>query len=182
MTFANFTRELFEPYIVREVTKRFQEAKASMGDFLTATQLEWQNEMVANTNRWMKIQQVEYRKLVLSDRMIRACLTALELAVQGGYSIDSNNDVNMRTAPLLPLAIEPPPQYAAEMSAFMLHNEMALILTQVAQTAFKLQERVRQLEQQLQVLVVPQPALLTVAFEEAMRSRGVSPVANLRNL
>ena len=50
MTFANFTRELFEPYIVREVTKRFQEAKASMGDFITATQLEWQNEMVTNAN------------------------------------------------------------------------------------------------------------------------------------
>jgi len=40
MIFANFTRELFEPYIVREVTKRFQEAKASMGDFITTTQLE----------------------------------------------------------------------------------------------------------------------------------------------
>jgi len=182
MTFANFTRELFEPYIVREVTKRFQEAKASMGDFITATQLEWQNEMVTNANRWMKIQQVEYCKLALSDRMIRARLTALELAVQGGYSIDSDNDVNMRTAPPLPLAIEPPPQYAAEMAAVMLHKEMAPILTQVAQTALNSQERVRQLEQQLQVLVVPQPAPLTVAFEEAMRSRGVSPVANLKNL
>jgi len=114
--------------------------------------------------------------------MIRALLTALELAVQGGYSIDSDNDVNMRTAPPLPLAIEPPPQYAAEMAAVMLHKEMAPILTQVAQTALESQERVRQLEQQLQVLVVPQPAPLTVAFEEAMRSRGVSPVANLKNL
>jgi len=168
MTFANFTRDLFEPYIVREVTKRFQEAKASIGEFITATQLEWQNEMVTNANRWMKIQQVEYRKLALSDRMIRARLTALQLAVQGGYSIDSDKDVNMRTAPLLPLAIEPPPQYAAEMVAVMLHKEMAPILTQVAQTALESQERVRQLEQQLQVLVVPQPAPLTVAFEEAM--------------
>jgi len=67
MNFANFTRDFFEPYIVREVTKRFQEAKASMGDFITATQLEWQNEMVTNPKRWMKIQQVEYRKLALSD-------------------------------------------------------------------------------------------------------------------
>jgi len=65
MTFANFTRDLFEPYIVREVTKQFQEAKASMGDFLTATQLEWKHEMVTNANRWMKIQQVEYRKFAL---------------------------------------------------------------------------------------------------------------------
>ena len=182
MTFANFTRELFEPYIMREVTKRFQEAKACMGDFNTATQLEWQNEMVANAHRWMKIQQVEYRKIALSDRIIRARLTAWELAVQGGYSIDSDNDVNMRTAPPLPLAIEPPPQYAAEMAAAMLHQEMAPILTQVAQTALKSQERVRQLQQQLQMLVVPQPAPLTVAFEEAMRSRGVSALANLRNL
>ena len=72
MTFANFTRELFEPYIVREVTKGFQEAKASMGEFITATQLEWQNKMVTNANRWMKIQQVEYRKLDLSDQIGRA--------------------------------------------------------------------------------------------------------------
>jgi len=182
MTFANFTRELFEPYIVREVTKRFQEAKASMGNFITATQVKWQNEMVTNANRWMKIQQVEYRKLAFSDRMIRACLTALELAVQGGYTIDSDNDVNMRTAPPLPLAIEPPPQYVAEMAAVMLHKEMAPIWTQVNQTALESQERVTQFEQQLQVLVIPQPALLTVPFEEAMRSRGVSPEANLRNL
>jgi len=65
MTFANFTRDLFEPYIVREVTKSFQEAKASLGDFITATQLEWQNEMVTNANRWITIQQVEYCKLAL---------------------------------------------------------------------------------------------------------------------
>jgi len=37
MTFANLTRDLFEPYIVREVTKKFQEAKVSMGQFITAT-------------------------------------------------------------------------------------------------------------------------------------------------
>jgi len=182
MIFANFTRDLFEPYILREVTKRFQETKASMGDLITATQLKWQNEMVTNANRWMKIQQVEYHKLAISDRMIRARLTALKFAVQGGYSIDSDNDVNMRTASPLPLAIEPPPQFAAEMAAVILHKEMAPILTQVAQTALESQERVRQLEQQLQVLVVPQPAPLTVAFEEAIRSRGVSPMANFKNL
>jgi len=111
-----------------------------MGDLITATQLEWQNAMVTNANRWMKIQQVEYRKLALSERMIRAHLTALELSVQGGYSIASDNDVNMRRAPPLPLAIEPPPQYAAEMAAVMLHKEMAPILTQVAQTALESQD------------------------------------------
>jgi len=96
--------------------------------------------------------------------------------------MDSDNDVTMRTAPPLPLAIEPPPQYAAEMAAGMLHKEMAPILTQVAHTTLESQERVRQLEQQLQVLVVSQPAPLTLAFEEAMSSRGVSLVANLKNL
>jgi len=147
MTFANLTRELFEPSIVREVIKRFQEAKACMGDFITATQLEWQNEMVVNANCWMKIHQVEHSKLALSDGIIRARLTAVEWAVQRGYSIDSDNDVNIRTAPPLPLAIEPPPQYPAEMAAVMLHKEMVPILTQVAQTALKSEERVRQLEQ-----------------------------------
>ena len=73
--------------------------------------------------------------------MIRPRLTALELAVQGGYSIDSDNDVNMRTAPPLPLAIEPPPpQYTPEMPAVILYKEMAPTLTQVAQTALESQE------------------------------------------
>jgi len=64
----------------------------------------------------------------------------------------------------------------------MLHKKMAPILTQVSQTALESQERVRQVQQQLQGLVVPQPPPLTVAFEEAMRSRRVSPVATLRDL
>jgi len=88
----------------------------------------------------------------------------------------------MRTALSLPLAIESPPQYAAEMAALMLYKQIAPILTQVEQTALESQERVRQLGQQLQVLIVAQPSLLTLAFEEAMRSRGVSSVATLRNL
>jgi len=182
MAFANFTRELFEPYIVREVTTRFQEDKASLGDFITATQFEWQNEMVGNANCWMKIQQAEYCKLALLDQMISTRLTALGLTIQGGYSIDSDNNVNMHTAPPLPLAIEPPPQYAAEMAAIMLHKEMAPVLPQVSPTALESQERVRQWEQQLQVLVVPPPAPLTVAFKEVMSSKGVSPVANFWNL
>jgi len=174
MTFANFTREHFDPFIVREVTKGFQEAKASMGEFISATQLELQDEMVVNANRWIKIQQVEYRKLALLDQMIRAHLTALALAVQGAYSIDSENDANMTTAPPLRLAIEPPPHYAAEMAATMLYKKMAVILTQVAQTALESQERVTQLEQQLLVFVVARPPPLTLVFEEAMRSRGFS--------
>jgi len=68
------------------------------------------------------------------------------------------------------------------MAAVMLHKEMASSLTQVGQRALESQEAVRQLEQELEVLVVPQPAPLTVAFEEAMRSCGVSLMANLRNL
>jgi len=68
------------------------------------------------------------------------------------------------------------------MAAIILHKERAPNLTQVAQTGLESPDQVRQLEQQLQVLVVPEPAPLTVAFEEAMRSRGVSPVAHHRNL
>ena len=69
--------------------------------------------------------------------MIRAQLSALELAVQREYSIDSKNDVVMAADPPLPLAIEPPPQYAVEMAAVMLHKEMEPFLTQVAQTALQ---------------------------------------------
>jgi len=72
--------------------------------------------------------------------MIRVRLTALELAVQGGYSIDSANDVNMGTAAPLPLAIEPPLQYPVDMAAVMLYKEIAPILTQVAQRALEWQE------------------------------------------
>ena len=101
--------------------------------------------------------------------MIRVRLTALELAVQGGYSIDSANDVNMGTAAPLPLAIEPPLQYPVDMAAVMLYKEIAPILTQVAQRALEWQEWVRQLEHQLPLFVVPQPAPLTVAFVEIVR-------------
>ena len=72
MTFADFTKNLFEPYIVREVTKRFQEAQASLGNFVEEQQIMWQNEMVSNANLWMKKQQIEYRKLALSVQMISA--------------------------------------------------------------------------------------------------------------
>jgi len=140
------------------------------------------NKILANANCWMKIQPREYSKLALSDQMIRACLPAFELAFHGGYSIDSDNDVNIRTVPPLCLATEPPPQYTAEMAAIMLYKEMEPYLTQVAKRALKLQELIQQLEQQVQVLVIAQPLLLTMAFEEAMRSRGISPVANLNNL
>jgi len=51
----------------------------------------------------------------------------LELAVQGGCYIDSDNEVNMRTAPPLPLAMEPPPHYGAEMAAVMLYKELGPI-------------------------------------------------------
>ena len=74
MTFADFTKNLFELYIVREVMKRFQEAQASLGNFVEEQQIMWQNEMVSNANLLMKKELVEYQKLVLSDQMIQAQL------------------------------------------------------------------------------------------------------------
>ena len=38
MSFADFTRECFEPYILREVGKRFREAEAQLGNFVTSRQ------------------------------------------------------------------------------------------------------------------------------------------------
>jgi len=71
----------------------------------------------------------------------------------------------MGTAPPLPLAIEHNPHYVANMAAVMFHKEMPSTLTQVAQRAFKSQEQVTQLTQQLQELVVTQQPLLTQAFK-----------------
>ena len=80
------------------MTKAFAEAKVSMRDFITVTQLEWANEKVASVNHWLEIQQAEYSKLALAEGMSRACLKALELAVKGGYSLDSNNNLNIHTS------------------------------------------------------------------------------------
>jgi len=67
----------------------------------------------------------------MSDQMIWKGVEALELAAAQGYSIDAQNDVVMNAAPALPLAIEPPPHYAAEVAACMINEKYQRWLNEV---------------------------------------------------
>jgi len=58
----------------------------------------------------------------MSDQIIWKQVESLEQATTQGYSIDAENNIGMNAAPALPLAIEPPPLYAAEGVAYMIHE------------------------------------------------------------
>jgi len=67
----------------------------------------------------------------MSDQMIRKWVEALEQAAGQGYSIGAENNVVMNAAPALPLAIEPPPHYAAQVAAFMINEKYQPWLNEV---------------------------------------------------
>ena len=117
MTFADFTKDLVEPYILEEITRQMQDAQSHLLNLAEEHQHAFETEIVENANRWMEYQRKNFRKLAMSDQMIRKRVEALEQAAAQGYSIDAENDVVMNAAPALPLAIEPPPHYAAEVAA-----------------------------------------------------------------
>ena len=71
----------------------------------------------------MEYQPKNLRKLAMSDQMIRKRVEAMEQAAAQGYSIDIENDLVMNAAPALPLTIEPPPHYAAEVPACMINEK-----------------------------------------------------------
>jgi len=54
--------------------------------------------------------------------MMRKLVEALEQVAAQVYSIDAENDVVMNTTPALPLAIQLPPHYAAEVAACMINE------------------------------------------------------------
>jgi len=58
----------------------------------------------------------------MSNQMIQKQVEALEYAAAQGYSIDAQNDIVMNVAPALPLAIEPPPYYSADVAACMINE------------------------------------------------------------
>ena len=53
MTFADFTREYFASYILREVGKRFCEAEAQLGNFVESQQKIFQKQIVDSANAWI---------------------------------------------------------------------------------------------------------------------------------
>jgi len=123
MTFANFTKDLVEPYILQEITQQMQDAQSHPLNLAEEHHHAFETEILDNANRWMKYRRKNFRKLAMSDQMIRKRVEALEQAAAQRYSIDAENDVVMNAAPALPLAIEPPPHYAAEVTACMINEK-----------------------------------------------------------
>jgi len=50
VTFQSFVRDIFEPYLLKEVGKRFQEAQGQPENFVEEKQLMFQEEMVTSAN------------------------------------------------------------------------------------------------------------------------------------
>jgi len=123
ITFADFTKDLVEPYILEEITRQMHDAKSHLLNLAEEHQYAFEPEMVQNANGWMEYQRKNLRKLAMSDQMIRKRVEPLEQAAAQGYSIDAENNLVMNTAPALPLAIEPPPHYAAQVAGCMINEK-----------------------------------------------------------
>jgi len=74
---------------------------------------------------------------------------ALEQAAAQGYSIEAENDVVMNAAPALPLAIQPPPHYAAEVAACMNNEKYQPWLNEVGGQFIAQQEELAELQRQV---------------------------------
>ena len=109
----------------------------------------------------------------MSDQMIRKMVEALEQAAPHGYSIDAENDVVMNAAPAFPLAIEPPPHYAAEVAACMINKKYQPWLNVVGRQFVAKQEQLGQLQKQV-AEEHERRSPLEVAFSEVVRSRGTN--------
>jgi len=116
----------------------------------------------------------------MSNQMIRKRVEALEQAAAQGNSIDAENDVVMNAAPAIPLAIEPPPHYAAEVAACMINEKYQPWLNEMGRQFIAQQEQLAELQKQVAEAHECRTPL-EVAFSEVVRSRGTTPsVKNLR--
>jgi len=93
----------------------------------------------------MEYQRKNFCKPAMSDQMIRKRVEALEQAAAQGYPIDAENDVVMNSAPALPLAIEPPPHYAAEVAACIINEKYQPWLHEVGRQLIAQQEQLAEL-------------------------------------
>jgi len=180
MTFADFTKDLVEPYILEEITRQMQDAQSHLLNVAEEHQHAFETEIVENANRWMEYQRKNFRKLAMSDQIFRKRVEALEQAAAQGYSIDAENDVVMNAAPALPLPIEPPPHYAAEVAACTINEKYQPWLNEVSRQFIAQQEQLAELQRQV-AEEHERRTSLEVAFSEVVRSRGTTPwVKNLR--
>jgi len=149
MTFADFTKDLVEPYTLEEITRQMQEAQSHLLNLAEEHQHAFEMQIMENGNRWMEYQRKNFRKLAMSDQMIRKRIEALEQASPQWYSIDVENDVVMNAAPALPLAIEPPPHYAAEVAACMIKEKYQPWLNEMGRQFMAQQEQLAELQKQV---------------------------------
>jgi len=157
-----------------------QDAQSHLLNLAEEHQHAFETEIVENANRWMEYQRKNFRKLAMSAQMIRKKVEALEQAAAQGYSIDADNDVVMNPAPALPLAIEPPPHYAADVAACMINEKYQPWLNEVGRQFVVQQEQLAQLQKQV-AEAHERRSPVKVAFSEVVRSRGTTPsVKNLR--
>jgi len=69
VTFQSFVRDIFEPYLLKEVGKRFQEAQGRLENFVAENLLMFQEEMVKSANEWMRDQQKAFRQQAMSGQV-----------------------------------------------------------------------------------------------------------------
>ena len=61
VTFERFTYEIFEPYILQEVGRRFQEAQSQIQCFVEDKHAHFQAEMAEMATQWMEKVQRQFR-------------------------------------------------------------------------------------------------------------------------
>jgi len=122
VTFQSFVHDIFEPYLLKEVGKQFQEAQGYLENFVEEKQLMFKEEMVKSANEWTRDHQKAFRQQAMSVQMLKGRVAALEQARPDNYDIDLENDVVMRAAPPLPLVQAPPVHYAAELAKYMVDD------------------------------------------------------------
>jgi len=131
MNFADFTKDLVEPYILEEITRQMQDAQRLLLNVAEEHQRAFEIEIVETATDWMEYQRKKFHRASISDLRIRKRVAALEQAAAQVYSIDTENDVVMNASHALPLAIESPPHYATEVAACMINETYQPWLNQI---------------------------------------------------
>jgi len=183
VTFQSLLRDIFEPYLLKEVGKRSQEAQGQLENFVEEKQLMFQEEMVKSANEWMWDQQKAFCQQAMSVQMLKGRVAALEQARRDNYDIDLEHAVVMRAAPLLPLVQAPPVHYAAELAKYMVDERYKSFLTELASQNMRQQmqrdaqqQQFREQQQQLE-LTASRLSPFETAIAEALSSRGQTPAA-----
>ena len=179
VTLADFTKDLFQPYILEDITRQMQDTQSHLLNLAEKHQHAFETEIVENANHWVEYQRINFYKLAMANQMIRKRVEALVLAAPQGYSIDTENDVVMNDALALPLAIEPPPHYATEVAACLINEKYQPWLNEVGRQFIAHQEQHAELQKQV-AEAHERRTSLAAAFSEVVRSRGTTP--SVKNL